>query len=183
MAAAAGASAPAGTNAGTSSFPTTPSLAGASVSLPPPAGQTTPPAGQPASASTGENPSYPSGESGGPTYSSGESGGYGQPPEKELDPEVLEDRKKIEELQAVRTWTDSSGQHKFEGKFMDFAGGKVTLQRASSEDTITLDMGQLSAADQKFIRDGLRAQTAERKREELAKKSNLRRPRNNSYSN
>jgi hypothetical protein len=143
----------------------------------------TPPAGQPASTNTGETPSYPTGESPGPTYPGAESGGPGQPAEKELDPEVLENRKKIEELQTVRTWTDSSGLHKFEGKFMDFSGGDVTLQRANTDQNVTLQMAQLSAADQKFIRDGLRAQTAERKREELSKKSNLRRPRNNNYSN
>jgi hypothetical protein len=90
----------------------------------------------------------------------------------------LENRKKIEELQAVRTWTDSSGQHKFEGKFLEFSSGKVTLQRANTDQNITLEIRQLSEADQRFIRDGLRAQTAERNREALAKKNSLRRPRN-----
>jgi hypothetical protein len=174
MAAAAGASA--GATPGSSGYPTAPPIGSAGINYP------TPPAGQPASTNTGETPSYPTGESGGPTYPGAESG-LGQPAEKELDPEVLENRKRIEELQAVRTWTDSSGQHKFEGKFMDFSGGDVTLQRANTDQTVTLQMAQLSAADQKFIRDGLRAQTAERKREELSKKNSLRRPRNNSYSN
>ncbi len=115
------------------------------------------------------------GQPGAPNYA-GPPGGeqYGQPGAP-VDPEAAEDREKIAALLAVRTWTDATGQHKFEGKFVEYTNGKVTLQRANVEETIMLEMKQLSDFDQRFVRDGLKAQTSERNREERLRK--LRRPR------
>jgi hypothetical protein len=94
--------------------------------------------------------------------------------EAPLSPEVIEDQEKIEELTQTRTWTDATGQFKFEGAFIEYSRGDVQLQRADSDQTITLEMKKLSDADQQFIRDGLRAQARERKREEQLRIRDLR---------
>ncbi len=95
---------------------------------------------------------------------------YGQPGAP-VDPEVAEDRKKIEALFQVRTWTDSTGKHTFQGKFVEYSSGKVTLQRANEDGVVTLDMKLLSEFDQRFVREGLKAQASERNREERMRKS------------
>jgi hypothetical protein len=103
-------------------------------------------------------------------------GGYGQPGEQEkVDPEVEANLKKIEELYQERTWSDATGKFSFQGKFVDYSSGKVTLQKAGVEQNITLEMKQLSEGDQKYIRDGLKAQADQKKREEQQKIRDLRR--------
>jgi hypothetical protein len=115
--------------------------------------------------------SYPGGYPGAPSSESG----YGQQGAQKVDPEVEANRKKIEELFAERTWSDATGKYNFAGKFVDYTSGKVTLQRAGADQNITLEMKQLSEADQKFIRDGLKAQADQKKRDEQQRIRDLRR--------
>jgi hypothetical protein len=141
------------------------------------AGQSAP-VGQSAPSSSATPSGYPGyGQYGASGSSSGEtpSGAPGQPGPP-LDPEVAANRQKIEELTKVRTWTDITGQFKFEGKFLDYTSGKVSLQRSATGQNTQLDMSRLSAPDQEFIREGLKAQAREKKREEQIRVRNLRRP-------
>ena len=50
----------------------------------------------------------------------------------------------------MRTWTDSSGKFKTEAALLDFAAGKVKLQKADGE-VITITMSKLSVADRDYI--------------------------------
>jgi hypothetical protein len=115
----------------------------------------------------------------------GASSGYGEQGGEKVDPEIAAMRAKIDELYQARTWTDATGKFTFQGKFVDFSSGKITLQRTGAEQNIALDMKQLSEADQKFIRDGLKAQADQKKREEQQRIRDLRRrPRDgNRYGN
>lgn len=112
--------------------------------------------------------------SAGVDYGTGAESGGGDR-EAPLSPEVQEDRAKIAALSQTRTWTDASGQFNFQGAFLDYSQGKVQLQRANSDQVITLPMTRLSDADKEFIRDGLRAKARERTREEQLRIRDLRR--------
>jgi len=50
----------------------------------------------------------------------------------------------------VRTWTDSTGKHTIQAKFVEVANGKVTLERADGTQ-FAIDLKKLSEADQKFV--------------------------------
>ena len=56
---------------------------------------------------------------------------------------------------AIREFVDSTGQFKIRAKFVDFKGGKAFLEKEGGE-VIGISMTQLSAADQKYIRDLLK---------------------------
>lgn len=51
----------------------------------------------------------------------------------------------------IRTWTDATGKHKVEAKFLDFADGKVRLKRQDGK-IVTMALERLSKADQKLVR-------------------------------
>ncbi len=52
---------------------------------------------------------------------------------------------------AVRTWIDSSGQHKIEAEFVSFKDGTVTLKKTDGKLT-ELPLEKLSDADQKYVK-------------------------------
>jgi WD40 repeat protein len=52
----------------------------------------------------------------------------------------------------MRTWTDSTGKFKIQGKMISNEGGKVTLERPDGTE-LEIELKKLSAADQKFIAD------------------------------
>jgi outer membrane protein assembly factor BamB len=52
--------------------------------------------------------------------------------------------------QAVRTWTDSTGQYKLRAKLVDVADGNVRLEKADGR-VITIALEKFSAADQKWL--------------------------------
>lgn len=55
----------------------------------------------------------------------------------------------------IRTWTDRTGQHSVEARFIKFEKGHVYLKKAGGE-VISLAVGQLSSQDQKWVRDELK---------------------------
>jgi hypothetical protein len=66
---------------------------------------------------------------------------------------------------AARTWTDRSGKYSVEAELVDFKDGKAILRCADGR-VVSIRAAQLSAADQKYIREELRrrheSQTEER---------------------
>ena len=50
----------------------------------------------------------------------------------------------------LRTWTDSTGKHKMEGKFAGMAGTKVKLELKTGK-KMEIDLKKLSEADQKYV--------------------------------
>ena len=50
----------------------------------------------------------------------------------------------------VRTWTDSTGKFTIEATLLEFADGKVKLERTDGR-IVTLPFEKLSAADQQFV--------------------------------
>lgn len=50
----------------------------------------------------------------------------------------------------VRTWTDSTGRHKMQAKFVEVADGKVKLEREDGSQ-FAIDLKKLSEADQKYV--------------------------------
>lgn len=51
----------------------------------------------------------------------------------------------------LRTWTDSTGQHHFQGELIDFREGNVHLKGRDGK-AITVPIDKLSPADQEFVR-------------------------------
>ncbi len=56
---------------------------------------------------------------------------------------------------AARTWTDSTGKFTIEGEFGGFKNGKVLIKTAKGE--LAIPRSKLSAADQKFVVEALKA--------------------------
>jgi SLA1 homology domain 1, SHD1 len=50
----------------------------------------------------------------------------------------------------LRTWTDSTGKHKMEGKYAGMAGTKVKLELKTGK-KMEIDLKKLSEADQKYV--------------------------------
>lgn len=55
----------------------------------------------------------------------------------------------------VRTWTDQTGRHQVEARFLDFRGDHVRLERADGQ-AFNLPIQQLSKADQDYVREQAR---------------------------
>ena len=53
-----------------------------------------------------------------------------------------------------RTWTDSTGLYRTEAAMLKYANGQVHLQKADGS-MLTVDIGKLSKADQRYLRDEL----------------------------
>lgn len=51
--------------------------------------------------------------------------------------------------QEMRTWSDSTGRYKIEGKFVDLSGGKVTIERPDGS-KFEIEISKLSQDDRKF---------------------------------
>ena len=51
----------------------------------------------------------------------------------------------------MRTWVDTTGQHRTEAAFVQFKNGQVTLKKADGK-TIKLALASVSAADQAYGR-------------------------------
>jgi SLA1 homology domain 1, SHD1 len=52
----------------------------------------------------------------------------------------------------LRTWTDSTGRHKMEGKYAGMAGSKVKLELKTGK-KMEIELKKLSEADQKYVAD------------------------------
>lgn len=58
---------------------------------------------------------------------------------------------KTSEKEKLRTWTDSTGNHTVEAKFVEFKDGKVSLEKEDGT-AIAVPVEKLSEADQRFVR-------------------------------
>src|SRR5262245_62397017 len=57
----------------------------------------------------------------------------------------------------MRTWTDSTGKHKVQAKYVSLADGKVTLEGADGKQ-FEIELTKLSRDDQKHVADLQKAQ-------------------------
>lgn len=85
--------------------------------------------------------------------------------EKKLT-ELVEAQRAAAEAALYRVWTDDTGEHTFEGKFLEFSGNAAKLQRKDNGKQIDVPLSRLSQADRDWIRDELKARKdAEREKE------------------
>jgi hypothetical protein len=83
-------------------------------------------------------------------------------------------KKEAEEAEAkqYRKFTDASGKHSFEGKFIEYKNSMVVLLRKDTQKTIEVKMTQLSKEDGEWIRAEMKArkEKAETERKTKSKK-------------
>lgn len=69
------------------------------------------------------------------------------------------------EAKLYREFTDSTGQYKFLGKFVEYKSGQAHFVRKDDGKTISVKLSQLSAEDRKWVADEIKTLRAQAKQE------------------
>lgn len=85
--------------------------------------------------------------------------------------EIEAELKAKAEAHLYRVWTDSTGKHSIEAKFVEFKSNGVYLERRDNKEVINLPVSRLSPEDRQWIREHLAAEREKKKKAEEAERA------------